>query len=162
MVAVFSPDKTTDPTANPFVRNLSEPVALNFGVVDEVVDPEVPRTLVSLIAAFDFTYPSLVFGTDGTVTGTFEVDVFDHQVLHVAKGSSDLIETPTQEHILDVPDNREVFKIIPDLTDPLIINITVTATWDDLSTDFTTYVLEVNNDLAYLGTWIQDYFLNRY
>jgi len=162
MVAVFSPDPTLDETANPFIRELYEPLALNFGVTDEVELPATPRVLTSLVASFNYVYPPLVFGTDGSVSGQFEVDVFDHQVQHVTKGSSDLIEILTQDHILDVPDNREIFKIIPDLTDPINIIITVTATWDDLTTDQTTYNLEVSNTLSYLGTWIKDYLANRY
>ena len=162
-----------------FSTNLVQPLTLNLDVIMNFTFsaaqtgtpgplPEVEYVTLSS----DITSGGLIW-TDGTIpspeatiTGQLLCDVFEHTAEYVSCGSSDKIEVPSPPTTLRHPDilagDKEIFNFPNIDTAPTVdMIITATAHLDDATEVYANYTITINNNVASIKTWIQNYFANK-
>jgi hypothetical protein len=158
MTATFIPEEF----ATPLVLTVGS--ALNFFIsanADNLQNVDVTNLVLS--DAINYSGVTLTNGaTTASALGTLDIDLFGAAVAHVSKGSSDLIETPVTDFILEVPDNKELIDVTIPTIASITYTITATAFLSDGSNNSVDYNFIINNNYSEYADWITDYLENRY
>lgn len=154
MAIIYSPLEGTV-----FTYNINDNINQSFTAIDDETDPELQITVTN--TTITVTNAPNLSTVGNTVNGILGAEMFEHWVSYIDKGYSDKNQTPIVVLIEEVPDNKEVFNINPYIPD-WNFSIQVDYTWSDGSTSSVSYDCILLNDLIFLGTWVKDYFQNRY
>ena len=96
------------------------------------------------------------------ISGIYPISLFDqYQVHYVNKGSSDKLQTPEVKTIQEVPDGKDVFKVVSDPRASIQIPYTVTTKTNlgkVVTKDFSQTTTQTFNMVK---LWIQDYVATR-
>lgn len=96
------------------------------------------------------------------ISGIYPISLFDqYQVHYVNKGSSDKLQTPEVKTIQEVPDGKDVFKVVSDPRASIQIPYTVTTKTNlgkVATKDFSQTTTQTFNMVK---LWIQDYVATR-
>lgn len=96
------------------------------------------------------------------VSGKYPIDMFDqYQVSFVDKGSSDKLQTPEVKGIKEVPDGKDVYKVVPDPRASLDISYTVTINSHLGKQEIKTVTQTVTQTFTMIKEWITDYVERR-
>ena len=113
---------------------------------------------ITLTISTDEETVILTSGLPATITGNFTLDQFDKtRVNYVKRGSSTKIQTPYNSKPVDVPPQKDIFKIDLDSRQSKTLTIDATVT-DSLGNVYSaTYTYTVNNNNDYIKTWLKAY-----
>lgn len=159
MAAIFTP---TDGSTITYPTN--QTFTLDISCVDDVILPETPRVLQNITISVDWEYDGVAItnGVPSNIAGSYAADIFNHTVKFVEQGQSDRSETPTVVPIADFEDHKEPLQFNVDFTLTKSITVTMTATWEDETSDVGTFIISVQNNIPAVKNWIADYMANRY
>jgi len=130
------------------------------------IPPEPLPVVVSVSLSYDKTSDQMIWtnGASATITGTIFCDIFGHIAEYVSCGKSNQQEVSKHNGIRH-PDilagDKEIFNFSTINSNDIVINVVATAHLDDASSVTANYTINVTNDTATLGAWIQDYLANK-
>lgn len=103
-----------------------------------------------------------------TVSGSIPIDVFDqYSVEYVDKNKSDKTQVPINSDLNNVPNNKDIFKVLVDSRNKITFYIDVNVTTFSLKNNTENYFnkryyVEITQTYDMIKTWLNDYFKIRY
>lgn len=162
MIVTFNPSSDFNYTEN---QNINITIDWNLVLTPEELLEEPVNGIVSKTVSISPNTSNIAITSNPSnfnITGTFSLDDFNAEIYYVDKDKSDKTQTPVKisKYSL-VPNNKDVFKIIPIETSKLFV-LTVELKDKNNVLYNKTYNINIKINNTSISNWIKNYFQERY